>query len=175
MTGASSICLFMAAWEESLTFTGDAQRQQWQPRVQRLGRKSGQFLHVIGMACLLWFWMAPITWQESAPFGLEDWYLFPPLMAGLPVVVFLYLIRDLVLQQGMYRGHALFILGVILATGSIVMDRPLCHRLGTVMFLDAFTASNGVFLACDLCFLGIYYVLSDAAAGRHKLITKKTR
>ncbi|KAG7368262.1 hypothetical protein IV203_031005 [Nitzschia inconspicua] len=163
MTGASSICLWMAALEESLPFLLVLlSKQHLEENIQFSCRRLGQVFHVIGIGCLILFWAAPTTWQELAPFGLEDWYLFPPLLAETSVLVFLYEQKRVSQKCGGYLGHILFGMGSLIALGSVMMDRPLCHRLGT-MFLDTFTASNGMFLACDLCFLGLYSVLSNTA------------
>jgi hypothetical protein len=164
MTGASSICLFMAAMEECTSFQlnvllpSSIEKSHLLSSVDRMVRTFGVFLHFIGIVCLLWFWTVPLSWK-SAPFGLEAWYLFPPFLAGIPVTVFLYQ-----LGQEMHLGNVLFILGLFLAVVSISMDGPLCLLLGRT-FLDAFTASNWIFLACDLCFLGMYVRLLDARRG----------
>ncbi|KAG7357598.1 hypothetical protein IV203_002293 [Nitzschia inconspicua] len=163
MTGASSIFLWMAALEESLPIMLELlSKQHLEEIIQFTCRRLGQVFHVIGMGCLILFWAAPTAWQELAPFGLEDWYLFPPLLARTSVLVFLYEQKCVSKKCGGYLGHILFGMGSIIALGSVMMDRPLCHWLGT-MFLDTFTASNGMFLACDLCFLGLYSVLSHTA------------
>jgi hypothetical protein len=160
MTGASSICLFMAAVEEitpallDTLLPSSIEKPQLLSPVDRVVRTFGQFMHCIGAACLLWFWMVPLSWK-TVQFSLEDWYLFPPLLAGIPVTVFLHQ-----LGQERYLGHGLFLVGVSLAVFSIIMDGPLCLMVGTT-FLDTFTASNGVFLACDFCFLGLYVRLLD--------------
>jgi hypothetical protein len=161
MTGASSICLFMAAMEESIPFLLDILLPSSFEKLQLLSpgwmvRTFGQSLQSIGVACLLWFWMVPLSWK-SLPLGLEDWYLFTPFLAGVAVIVFLCQIG-----QGRHLGNVVFVLGLFLAVGSVVMDRPLCQLLGTT-FLDVFTAANGIFLACDLCFLGLYIRLVNAS------------
>jgi hypothetical protein len=55
-------------------------------------------------------------------------------------------------------GHSVFLLGTITAVLSIVLDKYCCYWFGSAVF-DTFTASTGVFFACDLCFLGLYLLL----------------
>jgi hypothetical protein len=173
MTGASSICLFMAAMEETTPFLLDVmlpssiEKPNLLSPVDRVVRIFGQFLHCVGIGCLLWFWMVPISWK-TVQLSLEDWYLFPPLLAGLPVTVFLHQ-----LGQNRHLGNVLFIVGLSMALFSIIMDGPLCLLLGTA-FLDTFTASNGVFLACDFCFLGLYVRLLDARSS-DKIMAPRSR
>jgi hypothetical protein len=141
MTGASSVCLLVASSSEPSTKKTAVQRMGW-------------FLHILGLACVGWFW------STGTSLGLERWYLYPPLLAGGPVCHCLY--RRCHTSRGRTRfthGHVLFLVGVLVAMLSICLDRPSCHLLGTT-FADTFTASNGVFFACDLCFLGIYVVLA---------------
>lgn len=77
-------------------------------------------------------------------------------------MVLLYKQQDMI-RNGTWLGHALFVIGVFLAFFSIILDKPLCEMLGE-KFLDAFSASNGVFLACDLCFMGLYIALLEAGS-----------
>jgi hypothetical protein len=161
MTGASSIFLFMAAMKDVTPFLlhvllpSSIDKRHLLPPVDRIVQTLGQFLHCVGVACLLLFWTAPISF-ESVPFGLEDWYLFPSFLAGTSVAVLLYQHR-----QKRRLGNGLFVFGLFVAVISIFLDGSMCLLLGSV-YLDAFTASNGIFLACDLCFLGLYVRLLNA-------------
>jgi len=153
MTGASSMCLAMAALQECVDASSTSTvSTTW--KIKFAFRKLGQIFHSIGALCLVWFWLDP-TPLGSPLFGLEDWYLFPPLLAGLPVSWFLFQQRKFISKSS---GHFVFCLGSLTAAASIVLDRFFCYLL-EARFLDAFTASNGVFLGCDLCFLGLYLVL----------------
>ena len=144
MTGASSTFLFMAS------------------EPSQLAQMIGMILHVVGILCFSSFWLT----RGSA--GLERWYLYPPLMAGIPVAHFLYQKRKTFADQRQFpSGHFMFATGVAIAQLSILLDRPLCHALGT-RYADMFTASNGVFFACDLCFLGLYLVIAGTIKSQSK-------
>lgn len=166
MTGASSICLFMAALHDILSrkiqSTEDASWNNFLSTLSSLSRRLGLILHLIGAACLLWFWMAPAKWQEMSPMGLEDWYLFPPVLAGGPVAFFVWqLWTDSTLSSLVRTGYLTFALGGTIAMLSIAMDRHVCEYFGPSIFLDTFTASTGVFFACDLCFLGLLWAIQS--------------
>lgn len=185
MTGTSSICLGMAAVEQSLLMVLNSQLGKPSDKVSRekqdriahvlmLARRVGQIMQLIGLCFFVCFFLAPRNTRQFSTMLLEDWYLLPPMLAGPPINFFLYeqwQKRRNVHTGQLSLGHIIFGLGAGTAVAAIAFDPLACYLLGTQTFLDVFMASNGVFFACDLCFLGLYFVVLQQSINER--LTKK--
>lgn len=174
MTGFSSICLVIASLDGLFAKYYGKEKQHTSLLLFVLFWS----LQGIGLGCCLWFLLKP----EKVPFlvaattvaathPLELWYLLPPLLAGLPLLVLLF--GDLVspsasLSFEWTTGHLLLALGASLVGPlGIGMDRYWCWMLGS-RFLDLFTAGTLTFVGCDLAFLGLQKWIMLSYGGKRK-------
>ena len=169
MTGASSICLIMAAIDEVLHLVSSSTSTSIRiinyniskTTIYNWNRRIGQCLHLIGILCFTWFWISRPR-SVAATLCLEDWYLIPPISAGIPIIWFLHQQNKQKVESNnrKYYGHFVFWCGVMIGLSSLILDKYFCELVG-LQYYDLFQATNGVFLGCDLCFLGLYLVLSS--------------
>ena len=99
------------------------------------------------------------TWT----YPLELWYLVPPILAGLPLILLMFGNLLLGYPKSEFQwtmGHSLLVVGAFsVGVLGIGMDRFWCWLFGTKLW-DMFTASSFTFFGCDLAFLGIQKWLS---------------
>ena len=141
----------------------------------------GWALQAVGAMCLFWFGAMTVmtehlddggssSLQAYSSFGLEQWYLLTPIVAGISVWCFFWLLYcvlsyEYIEQEQQYSiltttvnkiRPGLFLCGLscIIIIMGLILDLFACH-----LFLDAFTVTHGAFLGCDLFFGGLRSIL----------------
>ena len=204
MTGVSSICLLFASFQHYLV----TQPQPPPPIQHHLAHDKvyvcWMICQLIGTLCIGWFLYGEKVHKQrsllssmaiSPSHPLELWYLFPPVLAGLPIThvmfwdtivaaieknrnksfSFLQIFQSLF--QSFNVGQCLFVFGAMIALLGILLDRFWCIVLHDYLWLvqDLFTASTLIFWGCDFMFLGIHLSFPTTTTPVHSAVNQKEK
>jgi hypothetical protein len=167
MTGVSGCYLLVASLEDL--------RIRWE--LSTLGSGRLPFLsnatQFIGALCILLFVSDPAPSIMMASHPLELWYLLPPLLAALPVVLWVFQdIRDL--SFSFTSGQLAFISAIPVAIVlGVAMDHVWCSVVGYSLARDFLSANTLVFLGCDLAFWGILAIAEQRLSLKHETAKKQ--